>query len=585
MIRYISTASRNRPMSNRINNDAPNEVRSALSESTIFYLYLIAPSHYTEDGYVIFWDAPPLSNNTLACLNGLALDCARRKVLGQHVTIEVVVQDESTDPIPSDEIIERIGGSRRRGMVALTGVQSHQYPRALDLARQLRNASVPVCMGGFHVTGVLAMLAQPTAELHEAMDLGVSLFCGEAEGGRLDEVLRDAYDGNLKSIYARPSEPPGLEGEPGPSLPNTLLKKTRGVAPFDAGRGCPFVCSFCTIINVHGKGGRQRRVEDVIATMRVYLQQGVRFFQVTDDNFSRLANWRELLNAIAELRRHSEREFGLLIQVDVPSYRKKGFVELCAAAGVHFVFVGVESVNEENLQEIVKKQNRAEQYRDMFRAWRKAGIHVQAGYILGFSADTPESIDRDVRYLLDEIQFDDVMFFYMTHLPGSANHRDALSTGEWLDPDLNRYTLHHPVKTHPTMSSRQWKRAYRRAWRSLVAYHRIPGYLRAAQNDGLDTRLVFSRMVGYRLSLFWYDIHPIEFGLGLRKVRTQKRSGFPIKAAWMFWIQSTTNYVIERTYLNYLHWRIGRIYRRTLNDTPPLKAKQRSLATVLRLIE
>ena len=67
-------------------------------------------------------------------------------------------------------------------MVALVGVQSNQFPRAMDLARPLRAAGIPVCIGGFHVSGCLAMLPEITPELKEAMDLGISLFAGEAEG-------------------------------------------------------------------------------------------------------------------------------------------------------------------------------------------------------------------------------------------------------------------------------------------------------------------------------------------------------------------------------------------------------------------
>ncbi len=128
-----------------------------------FHLYLINPSRYGEDGYVVFWHHPPLPNNTLACLNALALDCARRQVLGAGVRIEVTVWDETADPIPLEEIKARI--SAGSGLVGLTGVQSHQYPRALDLARQLRAFGIPVCIGGFHVSGVLGMFGQPTPEL------------------------------------------------------------------------------------------------------------------------------------------------------------------------------------------------------------------------------------------------------------------------------------------------------------------------------------------------------------------------------------------------------------------------------------
>jgi hypothetical protein len=532
-----------------------------------FHFYLINPSHYGKDGYIIFWDAPPLANNTLACLNALALDCARRKVLGEEVDIRVTVLDETAGPIPLNEIITRI--SHGCGMVGLTGVQTHQYPRALDLARHLRRAGVQVCIGGFHVTGSIAMFGGPTPEIEQALDLGVSLFCGEAEGGRLDQVLRDAWAGTLQPLYPRSAAPPPLEGEPGPCLPAALLKRTRRVAPLDAGRGCPFTCSFCTIINVHGQQGRQRRVDDVISAMRAYLNQGVRFFQITDDNFSRLANWRETLTAIAELRKGAERDFGLLLQVDAPSYRKRGFVELCAAAGVRFVFIGVESVNEQNLQEIDKKQNRAERYREMFRSWRVAGIHVQAGYILGFAADTPASIARDVDSLLDVIGLDDVCFFYLTPLPGSADHRDRVCNGKWLDPDLNHYDLHHPVHRHSRMSSRQWRRAYRRAWRTLLNYRRIPGYLRAAAADGLDTRLLFSRMVGYRLAVFFHDIHPIEYGWGRRRFHDQFRPDIPTEAAWRFHLRIRVDRLLEQAYIRYLWWRVGRLYRGTLHATPP----------------
>ena len=75
---------------------------------------------------------------------------------------------------------------------ALVGVQTNQFPRAVDIARPLRAAGVPVCIGGFHVSGCLAMLPDMPADLRAALDLGITLFAGEAEG-RLDDLLRDAY--------------------------------------------------------------------------------------------------------------------------------------------------------------------------------------------------------------------------------------------------------------------------------------------------------------------------------------------------------------------------------------------------------
>src|SRR6185503_20688111 len=86
------------------------------------------------------------------------------------------------------------------GFVGLVGVQSNQYPRALDIARPLRAAGIPVVLGGFHVSGLLSMFDTLMPDLQAARDMGVTLFAGEAEG-RMDDMLRDAAANSLKPIY------------------------------------------------------------------------------------------------------------------------------------------------------------------------------------------------------------------------------------------------------------------------------------------------------------------------------------------------------------------------------------------------
>src|SRR5271166_2990958 len=164
-----------------------------------FCLVLVKPSHYDDDGYVIQWFRSPIPSNSLASLFGLAKDCAERKILGDDVDIEIHAFDETNSRIKPARLaamIEEAGA----GMVMLTGVQSNQFPRALDLAKPLRARCIQVGCGGFHVSGVLSMLKGVDADLDRAKALGVSLFAGEAEG-RLDEVLLDAAAGTLKSLY------------------------------------------------------------------------------------------------------------------------------------------------------------------------------------------------------------------------------------------------------------------------------------------------------------------------------------------------------------------------------------------------
>src|SRR5512142_2925828 len=146
-----------------------------------FCLILVKPSHYDDDGYVIQWFRSAIPSNSLAALYGLARDCAERKILGDDVALDIHAFDETNSRIRPERLarmIEKAGS----GMVMLVGVQSNQFPRALDLARPLRERGIAVAIGGFHVSGVTSMLGGVDADLDRARAMGITLFAGEAEG-------------------------------------------------------------------------------------------------------------------------------------------------------------------------------------------------------------------------------------------------------------------------------------------------------------------------------------------------------------------------------------------------------------------
>src|ERR1019366_4073942 len=258
------------------------------------------PSHYDDDGYVIQWFRSAIPSNSLAALYGLARDCAERQVLGADVDLAIHTFDETNTRIRPERLaamIEHAGA----GMVMLVGVQSNQFPRALDIARPLRARGISVVIGGFHVSGTMSMLHGVDDGLKSAREMGVSLFAGEAEG-RLDEVLRDADAGALKPLYNYMNDLPSIEGTPIPLI--TALRAWRtagGVTSFDAGRGCPFQCSFCTIINVQGRKSRRRSADDIEQIVRVNVAQGLHSFFITDDNFARNAHWEAILDRLIQL--------------------------------------------------------------------------------------------------------------------------------------------------------------------------------------------------------------------------------------------------------------------------------------------
>src|SRR5262249_25539927 len=123
-----------------------------------FFVEIIKPSHYDDDGYVIQWLRSFIPSNSLACLYSLAHAAGHRRALGEHVDVAVSAYDESSTVIPVRAIGRRIRAAG--GLVLLAGVQTNQFPRAADLTRQFRAAGVPVAAGGFHVSGCLAMLPE-----------------------------------------------------------------------------------------------------------------------------------------------------------------------------------------------------------------------------------------------------------------------------------------------------------------------------------------------------------------------------------------------------------------------------------------
>ncbi|HVW08257.1 MAG TPA: radical SAM protein, partial [Bryobacteraceae bacterium] len=306
-------------------------------------LVLIKPSHYDNDGYVIQWFRSAMPSNTLAVLYGLALDCRERKTLGPDVDLEITAIDETNTRVRVEKLIRELRG--RKALIALVGVQSNQYPRSMDLARRFRAAGIPVAMGGFHVSGTLSMLPGVQPEVQEAMDLGISLFAGEAEG-RFEQVLLDAWNGTLKPLYNYMDDLPSLSGVPTPLLPASRIKRTGGtITSFDAGRGCPFQCSFCTIINVQGRKSRRRTPDEIEQIVRSNLAQGINRFFITDDNFARNTDWEPVFDRLIAMREGEKANIKFIIQVDTMCHRLPRFIEKAGRAGVARVFIGLESIN------------------------------------------------------------------------------------------------------------------------------------------------------------------------------------------------------------------------------------------------
>ncbi len=546
--------------------------REMLTGKRRFHLYLIKPSHYDEDGYVIQWKRSAIPSNTLAALHELAVDCRARRVLGDDIDIDITAIDETNTRVRPERIARAIAYGGGLGLVGIVGVQSNQFPRATDLARRLRAAGVLVCIGGFHVSGCLAMLADMPDDLKAAQDMGVSLFAGEAEEGRLDEVLRDAAAGAMRPLYNFMDDLPALNGAPPPMLPAALVRRTGGrLSSFDAGRGCPFQCSFCTIINVQGRKSRYRTPDDVEGIIRANLAQGIDHFFITDDNLARNRNWEPIFDRLIDMREREGLFFRFVIQVDTLCHRIPGFIEKAARAGVTRVFLGLESIDPESLVGAKKRQNRIAEYREMLLAWKAQRCFTYAGYILGFPNDTPETIVRDIRIIQRELPLDLLEFFCLTPLPGSEDHKRLHTAGTWMDPDMNKYDLEHVVTAHPRMSKAEWERAYRLAWETYYTPEHMATVMRRAAATGISPGKMMFLLMWFWGCVTIEKVHPLEGGYLRRKVRTDRRPGMPIEPALLFWPKYLGGLVAKHVRIAGMVWRMARV-RRAIKRDPNRRA-------------
>ncbi|MEK7798235.1 MAG: radical SAM protein, partial [Acidobacteriota bacterium] len=447
---------------------------------------------------------------------------------GDGVEVRLAAYDETVHRVDAAAVARRHRPSRPTDVtvIALVAVQTNQWPRAADLAIEFRRRGLPVLVGGFHVSGIMELFPDPTPELREMLDAGVTLVHGEVEE-EWGAILKDALAGCLRPRYDI-HERPGLENAPLPRIPPRYMRRFAypHMATVDVGRGCPFNCSFCSIINVQGKKMRHRDPAAIERAVRENWKSGIDYYFFTDDNFSRNPCWEAIFDGLIRLREEEGVCIDFMMQVDAVAWKIPRFIEKAARAGSSQVFLGMESIRASNLKAAGKTQNKAAEYRQMIDAWHRAGIACHVGYILGFPEDTPETIAQDVRDLVEVLGVDQASFFMLTPIPGSQDHLEMMRRKVPLDADPGNYDSFHPVMRHPRMTGAEWLEAYRRAWRDFYSFDALRKALLRANHRtywGL-----FKNYLWYRAAMI-EDAHPMITGFLRLKDRTQRRRGYPVE--------------------------------------------------------
>jgi hypothetical protein len=203
----------------------------------------------------------------------------------------------------------------------------------------------------------------------------------------------------------------------------------------------------------------------------------------------------------------------------------------------------------------------------MLQEWRAHGATTYAGYILGFPHDTRESILRDVEIIKRELPIELLEFYQLTPLPGSEDHRTLLGRGDWMDPDLNKYDLHHRVTHHAKMSDSEWDAVYREAWSAYYNDSHLETVIRrAAANSRGRPRATMRVMLWFSLMFQIEHLHPLEGGIFRRKVRRDRRPEMPREHPLAFYPKYAAETAAKAIRYAKMIRNAYRIYSRVMRD-------------------
>jgi radical SAM superfamily enzyme YgiQ (UPF0313 family) len=498
---------------------------------------LVRATNYTDDGYPVTMRIGVIRSNTLTQMGTLVRDLARYPFF-DGISINVRLVDEAIGRVPVKDILRRSRTPGVRTIVMVVGVQTNQYPRANDIASWFLPHGIPVLIGGFHVSGMLAMIGL-TSDLREAMVKGITLVAGEVEGNRLPKIVEDVVSGRAEPLYNFLTPTPDLSNIPTPRLTKEDMKGfASAYGTIDTGRGCVFTCDFCTIINVQGRSMRCREPGQVVDFVRrSYREAGIAHCFFTDDNIARNPRWRDLFAGLIRLREDEKIPFTFMMQSDLAARKipPGDFFILAARAGCTQVFFGVESVNRDNLRSQEKFQNQVSEYKGLVEHCHSLGITCHAGYILGLPFDTTKTIREDIG-ALQGIGFDSASFYILTPLPGSKDHQRWWREHRWMHEDFNTYDSTHVAVKPERMTSDELMEAFRNAWDRFYSTDHMVKVLRIWRRD---RKYYWNRIFFFAAYLYASKIeqlHPMNCGFWTVRRRTDRRTGLPREGFVSFWL-------------------------------------------------
>jgi radical SAM superfamily enzyme YgiQ (UPF0313 family) len=330
---------------------------------------------------------------------------------------EVLLIDGNAQPM--DEAgIARLVLEEKIGLVGI-GAMTRMIAKAYRMADAIRAVGVPVVMGGPHVTEMAdEALGRAGGPRHAD-----AVALGEADE-TWPKIVEDAAKGALKDIYA-PVDAFGQEQKPSlqsyppipwdtidldqfnivPKLATPMLRKlgagwgTFRIIPVESGRGCPYGCEFCTVTGFFGDSIRFRTNKSVVDELlllkaRASSERGQIAVFFIDDNFAiNVKRTKSLLRDIIA----ANAQVHWVAQISANLLRDEELVDLIAAAGGKWIFIGMESIDPANLKDVNKGFNKPGEYAAVLERLAQRNVFAITSFIFGMDNDTAGVADRTLQ--------------------------------------------------------------------------------------------------------------------------------------------------------------------------------------------
>ncbi|MFO1096432.1 MAG: radical SAM protein [Planctomycetaceae bacterium] len=354
--------------------------------------------------------------------------------------------------------------------------------RAYELAKWYRERGAKVIFGGLHVLSC----PDEAAPHADAIVLG--------EGVQVwPDVLRDVECGRLKAVYHGSYRRPYRE-DPPPRRDLLARDSFLTTTSLIATRGCHNRCGFCYLATegLH----MPYLVRDVEQIAAEFAADDQPYGVFVDNN---LGSRPEYLKQLCRALRPLEKIWSAAVSIDVTDDVET--VREMALAGCTGVFVGFESLQNDNLQDAGKKSPRTEDYARRVRILHEHGIQVNGSFVLGFDHDGPDVFARTVEWI-EQNRLECATFHILTPYPSTPLFRQMESEGRLLHKNWNLYDTAHVVFRPRLMSPAQLAAGYAWCYRRLFSHSSI--WRRRPQDLRAVPAYLAMSYLYKRSNLFWH---------------------------------------------------------------------------------